>query len=266
MYPSAQGTGLPDCGKVPKATPSFQSLSLISHLVVEETQLVFRGGGSSDKKRPGKDALNTAPRSYNEGSIDRVALVDEETFVTGSDNGSLSLWSLQKKKPVFTVPLAHGLDPAMKPEEVSADRIPSVKVPEQQPRWITALATVPLADLVLSGSWDGSVRAWRVSGDRKSLERVGAVGCLGENERGDHEGAAGQEIGDKEQSLLPGFINDLSVFERGNRGSDGLSILVAFGSEPRLGRWKTLKSKSGAVVFEVARKATKTESKQAGND
>jgi ribosomal RNA-processing protein 9 len=54
--------------------------------VVEETQLVFRGGGGFDKKRlPDID-----PRSLAiEGSMDQVAMIDEELFVTGSDNGSM---------------------------------------------------------------------------------------------------------------------------------------------------------------------------------
>lgn len=218
--------------------------------IVEETQLVFRGGGSSDKKKGRKDNDGVATAtSFNEGSIDRVALIDEDTFVTGSDNGSLSLWSLQKKKPVFTLPLAHGLDPAVKPEEFSADVHPSSKVPDRQPRWITALATVPLSDLIISGSWDGEIRIWKVSEDKRTLESVGFVGKVGSAE-GHQERL---EFAVEKPQSINGYINDLSVFERGDRGRDGLCIVAAVGSEPRLGRWKTVKAKNGAVVFEVPR-------------
>ena len=31
--------------------------------------------------------------------------------MTGGDTGVISLWSITKKKAIFTVPLAHGLDP-----------------------------------------------------------------------------------------------------------------------------------------------------------
>ena len=118
--------------------------------VAEETQLVFRGGsgGGGEKKRrkskgDGDAEEGKQEKLYTEGSIDRVALVDEETFVTGSDNGSISLWSIHKKKPVFTVPLAHGLDPPLQPEEASAEADPAKRiVPEPSPRWIIALATV----------------------------------------------------------------------------------------------------------------------------
>lgn len=57
--------------------------------VAEETQLVFRGGGSRSyemRRQKGQKAGREDGKSlkvYSEGSIDRVALIDEETFVTG---------------------------------------------------------------------------------------------------------------------------------------------------------------------------------------
>ncbi|KAK5201700.1 pre-rRNA processing protein, partial [Cryomyces antarcticus] len=86
--------------------------------VVEESQLVFRGGGSSvtrtnrgdGSSRPSSNNNNNHNRGYAEGSIDAVVLIDDETFVTGSDNGALSLWSVHKKKPLFSVAAAHGCD------------------------------------------------------------------------------------------------------------------------------------------------------------
>jgi ribosomal RNA-processing protein 9 len=221
--------------------------------VVEETQLVFRGGGSSEKRRPKYSDSDSEPKSCDEGSIDRIALIDSETFVTGSDNGSLSLWSLNKKKPIFTVPLAHGLDPAMKPEEVSAEAVPDVAhVPDRTPRWITALAAVPYSDVVVSGSWDGEVRVWRVGGDKKRLEAMGVVGMVEVDQRR-KEVVAGEGEAVEDQTSVRGVINDLSVFERGDRGKDGMCIVAAVGTEHRLGRWKTTKGRNGGVVFEVAK-------------
>ena len=217
--------------------------------VVEETQLVFRGGGgggggTSKSKPHRKDGLSGAEgtesvKSYAEGSIDRVTLIENDLFVTGSDNGSLCLWSLQKKKPIFTYPLAHGLEEPMKPEEASAEMQlgPDFKLPERQPRWITALASVPLADLVVSGSWDGEVRVWKIGEDKRTLEALGTVGRVGED-----DGARG-------------YVNDLKVFERGDRGKETLCIVAAVGKEHRLGRWKKAGARSGAIVWEVPRKA-----------
>lgn len=233
--------------------------------VVEESQLVFRGGGTSEKRQMNSregltnGEMATVRTSYAEGSIDRVAMVDEETFVTGSDNGSISLWSLHKKKPVFTVPVAHGLDPALKPEEASAEEVPNSKVPgAPQPRWITALATVPYSDLILSGSWDGRLRAWKISEDKKRLEVVGVLGeAHAEAERDGNvnvlEPRDGEPPEDQETSVRA-IINDIEIFERGDRGKDGLCVVIATGKEHRLGRWKTLQGKNGACIFEVPHK------------
>lgn len=249
--------------------------------VAEETQLVFRGGGGGgrskdEKNRKPQDAReppssNIPYRAYVEGSIDRVALIDEETFITGSDNGALSLWNIHKKKPVFTVPLAHGLDPPILPEEASAEEIPNPKVPAPpQPRWITALATVPYSDLILSGSWDGWIRVWRVSADKKRVERVGVLGggakmpnLIDTTDAGDVEPFA-EQIGEEDVELpnneenedlspVRGIVNDIAMFERGERGKESLCVVVATGTEHRLGRWKQVAGKNGAVVFEVPR-------------
>ena len=222
--------------------------------VVEQTQLVFRGGGSSERRRTrNKDGEVAAPKSYGEGSIDRVALVDEESFVTGSDNGSISLWTLHKKKPIFTVPLAHGLDPPMQPEEASAEAQPDAMVPERQPRWVTALTTIPYSDVVLSGSWDGQVRVWRVSEDKKRLEPMGTVGKV-ESDDGDEKLANPKVKGGQEEKPLRGIINDLSVFERGDRGKDGLCVVAALGTEHRLGRWKKVYGSNRPILFEVPKR------------
>lgn len=56
--------------------------------IVEETQLVFRGGGGSggaESRKPRKN--KDGSKRYEEGTIDCVAMIDEEHFVTGSDNG-----------------------------------------------------------------------------------------------------------------------------------------------------------------------------------
>ena len=232
--------------------------------VVEETQLVFRGGGSSEKRRPRhKEGEFAGPKSYGEGSIDRVAMIDEDSFITGSDNGSISLWTLHKKKPIFTIPLAHGLDPPMKPEEASAEVEPDARVPDRQPRWITALATVPYSDVVLSGSWDGQVRVWRVSEDKKKLESMGVVGRAQPDDR-DEEMVGVEVQGGQEEKTPRSIVNDLSVFERGERGKDGLCVVAALGTEHRLGRWKRVYGSNRPVVFEVPKIARTVEAEERG--
>ncbi|KAI8965658.1 WD40 repeat-like protein [Daldinia sp. FL1419] len=221
--------------------------------VVEETQLVFRGGSIDKKQKPEID-----PRSLaQEGSMDRVAMIDDELFVTGSDNGSLALWSIQKKKPLFILTQAHGLERPLKPTEASAEENPTPKViPPPQPRWITALRTLPYSDLILSGSWDGYVRVWRLSEDKRKIEPVGILGNpssadIPEDAEPKTNGVNGAEDG---PWLVKGVVNDIALFERGERAKDGLCIVVGVGKDHRLGVWKKIKGgKNGAVVFEVPR-------------
>lgn len=209
--------------------------------VVEETQLVFRGGGAEKKSRH-----SNTPRVL-EGSMDRVAMIDEETFVTGGDNGCISLWTIHKKKPIFTLAHAHGLDPALLPEEASAETRPGLDiVPSPQPRWITALATIPYSDVIMSGSWDGSLRAWKMSDDKKKLEALGAVGSSVVTN-------PSLNLEEEGNLVVKGVINDISVFERGDRGKDGACVVVAVGKEHRMGRWKKVAGNNGAVVFEIPR-------------
>ncbi|KXX75701.1 Ribosomal RNA-processing protein 9 [Madurella mycetomatis] len=231
--------------------------------VPEESQLVFRGGGGEGGGTSKKQKLppNVDPASAaHEGSMDRVTMIDDEIFITGSDNGDLALWSIQRKKPLHVVPRAHGIEPPLKPSEASADKVPDPKViPAPQPRGITALRTIPYSDVILSGSWDGYVRVWRLSEDKKKIEIAGVLGGQSSsspssltltNGVNDDKKATSQEP--KGGQLVRGIINDIAMFERGDRGRDGLCVVVVTGKEMRLGRWKVLREgRCGAMVFEV---------------
>lgn len=245
--------------------------------VVEENQLVFQGGGTArqkgmdklwkgrfgknvdDKEKPTDELANgiheddddDPPIAYAEGSIDCVALLDANLFVTASDNGAMSLWSVQRKKPLFTCPLTHGRDPALTPEEMSAnhDAATSVKKGPRLARYVTALATVPYADLILTASWDGWIRAWRLGPEKRTIEPLGKVGRVPLEDDEEEATANGEDA-----ILIRGIVNGLSVQERGDRGKDGLCIVAAVGREPRLARWMSAKVKNGIYVFEVPRK------------
>ncbi|XP_068631937.1 U3 small nucleolar RNA-interacting protein 2 [Battus philenor] len=112
--------------------------------IVEESQLIFNGPV---------------------GSLDEVKLLDEEHFVSGSDNGSLCVWSVLKKKPLCMVTEAHGSENSV-------------------PRWITSLATLLNSDVFASGSYDNCIRLWKVyEAYRKiipmfSIQAYGFINCM----------------------------------------------------------------------------------------
>ena len=197
--------------------------------IVDETQLVFQVPGDAisvlKEKVRSSVAGETPHETYMEGSMDCVAVIDEQHVVTGSDNGDIILWALNRKKPQFTKRLGHGMDEPLSPQAHSAEtNPPEVPIPPQ-PRWITCLASVPYTDLFFSGSWDGRLGVWKISEDLRKFELVEHI-----------------------DTGVRGVINGIAVEELGKRETDGVRVVLGIGSECRLGRWKTIKGGRNCAV------------------
>ncbi|KAI0320397.1 WD40 repeat-like protein [Amylostereum chailletii] len=225
--------------------------------IVEESQLVFRGGGRSSvrelleggaldgleedeeaEERKKKEPVEK--KRFVEGSLECIAMVDETIFLTGGDSGSICLWMTQKKKPIFTQAIAHGFN------EVHSATEGLIKTP----RWITAIGTLRYSDLFASGSWEGSVRLWKLDAKLKSFALVGTVSIPGvvnslqfvSPPKGWTEGVdwaqrkppEGTEPGDKPAKKVSPVL-----------------LVAGLGQETRLGRWITIKgdgARNGAVA------------------
>lgn len=99
--------------------------------VADETQLLFANG-------------HTAP-------VDACALLHSDGFVSGGQDGQLTLWSAKRKKALATAPLAHG------------------GAPWGGPCWLSSLCAPPYADVAISGSCDGFIRFWGCDEQERAL-------------------------------------------------------------------------------------------------
>lgn len=148
--------------------------------ITEETQLIFNG---------------------HSGNIDNVKLINEENFISSGDDGQLCVWSLMRKKPLCVIQNAHGIN-----------------VTNQQPHWISSVASFVNTDLVASGSHDGFVKLWKLENNFKFASLLTKI-------------------------PVEGFINCLGFT------SDGTRLIVAVSKEHKLGRWTTIKSVKNCVMI-----------------
>jgi len=191
--------------------------------ILDETQLVYQIPKDQLSQRPQQSFDET---TFPEGSMDCVAVIDEQHFVTGADNGDIILWSLNKKKPQFVQRLAHSVDEPLSPEQASAEMNPQANGVPPQPRWITSLVSLPYTDLFFSGSWDGRLGVWKVSEDLRKFELLQYI-----------------DLG------INGVVNGISVHEVGKRGGEGVQVILAIGREIRFGRWKKVEGGKNCALI-----------------
>lgn len=182
--------------------------------IADESRLTFRGGDVKE---------------FPEGSIDCCSMIDSHYFVTGSDNGSICLWSLSKKKPVFIERQAHGID--QRPEtdlphtgEAAADRVP---LPAQSPRYITAIHAIPYSDIFLTGSWSGEIKVWKLGPEMRSFKLIATL------------------------PNVKGVVDSIDVSEHGTRGKEVFAVVAAVSKQLRLGRFLDVGGRNGLYTGEL---------------
>ncbi|KAG8007743.1 U3 small nucleolar RNA-interacting protein 2 [Nibea albiflora] len=136
-------TGLDSLSRERCVTAGGRDCSVRVWKIAEESQLVFHG---------------------HQGSIDCIQLINEEHMITGADDGSVSLWSVNKKKPLSTVKQAHGChgDAGL-----------------EQPHWVASVAALQNSDTVASGSHNSQVQLWKCGQNYRSLEPLFSVPVSG---------------------------------------------------------------------------------------
>lgn len=102
--------------------------------LAEDTHLIYRGGSRIQ-------------------SAESISLIKDDWFLTGHEDGNLSLWYTEKKKAVAVQPAAHGL---------TSDGLG---------RGIVSVRSVYGSDFCATGSCDGYLRLWKVQTGSTVSER-----------------------------------------------------------------------------------------------
>ncbi|OVA06566.1 WD40 repeat [Macleaya cordata] len=181
--------------------------------VPEESQLVFR-----------------APAT----SLECCCFISNDEFLSGSDDGSVELWNLLRKKPAYIVKNAHPVlafddefatkdyrmpygDEAAENGNVKAERYCS-----SAHSWVSSVSVCRSSDLVASGAGNGVVCLWAVDSEAKSVQPLHDLPVVG-------------------------FVNAL-VFAKSGR-----FLVAGVGQEPRLGRWGRIPATHNGVLVHPLR-------------
>ncbi|XRB23764.1 U3 snoRNP-associated protein [Pseudoscourfieldia marina] len=179
--------------------------------VADEKQLILRSQGPSVQSR----------------SVDAISSLSSSEWVTGSDDGTLTLWTSTKKKGQ-RVDMAHEVITPQQPALFGGDA-------GSASAWVQSVTACPGADLVASGAGDGKVRLWR-------------VGDAGDTLSAEHGGGSGGVAKSKHLVAIPalasvnGFANALAITR------DATRLVCGIGQEPRLGRWGRINDASNGVA------------------
>lgn len=171
-------------------------------------------------------------------------------------SSAISFWSAHKKKAITTIGAAHGIFvPLAQGQQTAEQQSTDVPLPPARPREITALAALPYSDIFFSGSYDGYIRAWQISEDKRKVLPLGRVGVpiVDSTEAMDLDTTTSNSQEDSQRNVK-GVINGLAVFEAPDSDED-LAVVAAVGREFRLGRWMQVEGQNTVVMFRI-RKAS----------
>ncbi|KAK1553778.1 hypothetical protein Q3G72_003556 [Acer saccharum] len=165
--------------------------------VPEESRLVFR-----------------APAS----SLECCSFISNDEFLTGTDDGSIELWTVLRKKPVYIVKNAHSLPASHNIfEQKDNGKISNGHLAYS---WVSSVSVCRGSDLAASGAGNGSVRLWGIESEAKNIRPLFDI-------------------------PLVGFVNSLAF------AKSGQFLVAGIGQEPRLGRWGRLPTARNGVAIQT---------------
>ncbi|KAL0712711.1 hypothetical protein Bca4012_019689 [Brassica carinata] len=161
--------------------------------------------------------LYRAPAS----SLESCCFISDTEYLSGSDNGTVALWGMLKKKPVFLLKNAHSLttDGIITNENGDHDSVQYTNSSTTS-SWVTSVAVCRGSDLAASGAGNGFVHlmALEASAIRPLFKLP-----------------------------LSGYVNSMAF------ANSGKFLIAGVGQETRFGRWGCLKSAQNGVAIHPLR-------------
>jgi ribosomal RNA-processing protein 9 len=141
LYGHQAGVSAIDCHRKERPISVGRDRTARAWKLADDTHLIFRGGAKVS-------------------SADCISILRDDWFVTGHEDGNLSLWLTDKKKAVATIEGAHGSS-------------------ESIGRGVASVGALKGSDLVASGSSDGYMRLWKAmmgqTIEERGIEPVGKI-------------------------------------------------------------------------------------------
>lgn len=198
-----------DCLRKERALTVGRDRTMQLWKVPEETHLIYR-----------------APAS----SLECCCFASNDEFLSGSDDGSIELWSVLRKKPVSIVRNAHVILSTKKQVEQSDnERMPNGHAESDGHKadnpcptaqsWVGSVTVCRNSDLAASGAGSGCVRLWAIESENRSIRPLFDV-------------------------PLAGYVNSLAIAKSGG------FLVAGVGQEPRLGRWGRISTARNGVVLQ----------------
>ncbi|KAL2603642.1 hypothetical protein AAZV13_09G021900 [Glycine max] len=159
-----------DCLRKERVLTAGRDRSMQLFKVHEESRLVFR-----------------APAS----SLECCCFVGNDELFSGSDDGSIELWTVMRKKPIYILRNAHALPvDSMKSDQKDSEKLPNGNLENgyNHPKdhhclsvfsWVSAVSVCRNSDLAASGAGNGSVRLWEIESDTKDIKSLCNVPLAG---------------------------------------------------------------------------------------
>ncbi|CAL5412569.1 unnamed protein product [Camellia sinensis] len=200
-----------DCLRKERVLTAGRDRAMHLFKVPEESRLVFR-----------------APAT----SLECCCFINNDEFLSGSDDGSIEHWNILRKKPAHIIRNAHALLTSHGLEQRSNEGLPNghtdstpaengIHIPENcissAHSWVGSVAVCRSSDLAASGAGNGYVRLWEIENESKGVRPLFELPVVG-------------------------FVNSLAF------AKSGQFLVAGVGQEPRLGRWGRIPAARNGVA------------------